>query len=549
MGRSPDDRVSIAVGKEICLRDGIKAMLTGSIASLGSQYVITVDVINASSGDSLAREEIQAPSKEEVLNALHKAGSRLRGKLGESLPSVQKYDMPLSEATTSSLDALKALSLGDSKHNASQELAALPQYQKAVELDPNFAMAYARLGAVYNNLGQSELSEQNRKKAFELRDRASEREKLYIASHYYADAGQLDKGITALELYKQTYPRDFVPFNNVASIYNQLGQFENALDNARQAVEIDPEGGTGYENLAQAYAGLNRLDEAKATLNAGLKHVPKSAMLHYMLAGVAANQNDPTTMEHELELTQAAGPEGQFVALSCRISLAVYHGQLKRARELESKAEDMARQANLIEATASGRAQQALWDAVFGLRAQAIQTANEALQTSQSAKVTPTVASTFALAGEEDKALKLANELAAKRPYDTFVQYVQVPTIKAIVELKHHQPAKAIDLMDSAMVYARTDSGVLYVRGMAYLEGKQGKEAADAFQKIIDFKSVHDVDPTAALAHLGLGRAYELQGDTARSRIAYQDFLALWKDADPDIPLLREAKSEYARIQ
>ncbi|PYX60617.1 MAG: hypothetical protein DMG73_05965 [Acidobacteria bacterium] len=184
MGRSPDDRVSIAVGKEICLRDGIKAMLTGSIASLGSQYVITVDVINASSGDSLAREEIQAPSKEEVLNALHKAGSRLRGKLGESLPSVQKYDMPLSEATTSSLDALKALSLGDSKHNASQELAALPHYQRAVELDPNFSMAYARLGAVYNNLGQSELSEQNRKKAFELRDRASEREKLYIASHY-----------------------------------------------------------------------------------------------------------------------------------------------------------------------------------------------------------------------------------------------------------------------------------------------------------------------------------------------------------------------------
>src|SRR5438445_2455493 len=279
MGRSPDDRVSIAVGKEICLRDGIKAMLTGSIASLGSQYVITVDVINASSGDSLAREEIQAPSKEEVLNALHKAGSRLRGKLGESLPSVQKYDMPLSEATTSSLDALKALSLGDSKHNASQELAALPHYQRAVELDPNFSMAYARLGAVYNNLGQSELSEQNRKKAFELRDRASEREKLYIASHYYADAGQLDKGITALELYKQTYPRDFVPFNNVASIYNQLGQFENALDNARQAVEIDPEGGTGYENLAQAYAGLNRLDEAKATLNAGLKRVPKNAML------------------------------------------------------------------------------------------------------------------------------------------------------------------------------------------------------------------------------------------------------------------------------
>jgi tetratricopeptide (TPR) repeat protein/predicted Ser/Thr protein kinase len=236
MGRTPDARITSEVGREVCQRDGIKAMLNGSIANMGSQYVISLDAVNASTGDSLAREEVQAARKEEVLNSLHQAGSDLRRKLGESLGSVQKYDKPLSEATTSSLDALKVLSLGDAKHQVGDELAALPLYQRAVELDPNFAMAYARIGAVYNNLGQTEISEQNRQKAFELRDRASEHEKLYIMSHYFADSGQLDKGITALELYKQTYPRDSIPYNNLANIYCQLGQFENCLDNARQSV-------------------------------------------------------------------------------------------------------------------------------------------------------------------------------------------------------------------------------------------------------------------------------------------------------------------------
>ena len=233
MGRAPDERITGDVGREICQRVGIKAMLNGSIANLGSQYVITLDAVNAGSGESLAREEVQAESKESVLNSLHQAGSSLRKKLGESLASVQKYDKPLSEATTSSLEALKAFSLGDMKHQMSDELAALPFYQRAVELDPNFAMAYARLGTVYTNLGQTELAEKNREKAFELRDRASEHEKLYIMSHYYVDSGQLEKGITALELYKQTYPRDSIPYNNLAVVYNQMGQYENALDNAQ----------------------------------------------------------------------------------------------------------------------------------------------------------------------------------------------------------------------------------------------------------------------------------------------------------------------------
>ncbi|MGZ4733268.1 MAG: protein kinase domain-containing protein, partial [Terriglobales bacterium] len=234
MGRSPADRITSDVGREVCQRDGIKAMLNGSIDSVGGQYVITLEATNVSSGDSLGRQQTQAERKEDVLNALHSAASKLRSQLGESLSMVQKYDMSLSQATTPSLDALKALSLGDSKHNMGDELGAVPNYQHAIEIDPNFAMAYARLGTVYSNLGQSQLSEQNRQKAFELRDRASEREKLYITAHYYADSGQLDKGITAYELYRQTYPRDPIPFNNLAAIYNELGQFDNALENAKR---------------------------------------------------------------------------------------------------------------------------------------------------------------------------------------------------------------------------------------------------------------------------------------------------------------------------
>src|ERR1700736_2061889 len=242
MGRTPDERITGDVGREICERVGIKAMLNGSIANMGSQCVISLDAVNAGTGESLAREEVQATNKESVLNSLHAAGSSLRKKLGESLVSVQKYDKPLSEATTSSLEALKAFSLGDMKHQSFDELAALPLYQHAVELDPNFAMAYARLGTVYNNLGQSELSETNRQKAFELRDRASEHEKLYITSHFYVDSGQLDKGITALELYKQTYPRDSTPYNNIAVVYNQMGRYEDALETARLSVQLDPDG-------------------------------------------------------------------------------------------------------------------------------------------------------------------------------------------------------------------------------------------------------------------------------------------------------------------
>jgi eukaryotic-like serine/threonine-protein kinase len=331
MGRAPEERITAEVGREICQRAGIKAMLNGSIANLGSQYVITLDAVNAGNGESLAREEVQANSKELVLNSLHQAGSSLRKKLGESLVSVQKYDKPLSEATTSSLDALKAFSLGDSKHQMSDELAALPLYQRAVELDPNFAMAYARLGTVYTNLGQSELAEQNRQKGFELRDRSSEHEKLYIMSHYYVDSGQLEKGITALELYKQTYPRDSIPYNNLAVVYNQMGQFENALDNGKQSVLLDPESASGYVNVGFAFSGLNRLDEAKATFNQALQHKAGSSVAHSSLAIIAWLQGDQKSLEQELDAMKN-DPQGELQISGLRSGFAAYAGQVKSGR-------------------------------------------------------------------------------------------------------------------------------------------------------------------------------------------------------------------------
>ncbi|HYU45237.1 MAG TPA: protein kinase [Terriglobales bacterium] len=551
MGRNAGDRVTADVGREICLRDGIKSMLTGSIDSVGGQYAITLEATNVSSGDSLGREQVQAERKEDVLNALHRAATRLRGKLGESLAMVQKYDMSLSQATTSSLDALKALSIADSKHNMGDELGAIPSYQHAIELDPNFAMAYARLGAVYNNLQQTQLSEQNRQKAFELRDRASEREKLYIMSHYYGDSGQLDKGMTALELYRQTYPRDPIPYNNLAAIYNQLGQFDNALASAKRAVELDPDMASGYENTAQAYAGLNRLEEARATLNAGLQRKTSLPGFHTGLAAVDWLQGRDADMEKELQAASAI-PNGEPDVLAFRAAVACTRGQMRQAREFMRRAEDAIERLHL-QGRASMEAQLAGADAIVGNRSEALREANDALRLSQNFNVQWDAAAALAAARQEQKALSIADQIQRTRPNDTIAQNVAVPTIRAIAHLRpanpaKADPAKAIDLENTAVLYARASSGVLFGRGMAYQQAGRLAEAQQDFQKVMELKT-RGPDVLAVVAQLELGRVYQKQGDIAKARIAYQNFLAAWKEADPDVPLLRQAKSEYAKLQ
>ena len=552
MGRSPGDRITSDVGREICQRDGIKAMLNGSIDSVGGQYVVTLEATNIASGDSLGRQQAQADRKEDVLNAVHSAATKLRGQLGESLAMVQKYDMSLSMATTSSLDALKALSLGDTKHSMGDELGALPNYQHAVELDPNFAMAYARLGAVYNNLGQTELSEQNRQKAFELRDRAGEREKLYIMSHYYGDSGELDKGITALELYQQEYPRDSTPFSNLASVYNELGQFDKALENAKRAIEIDPDSIVGYANLAKAYAGLNRVEEARATLNTALQHKVSTSDFHIGLARLDWAEGKDVDMEKELQ-SASATPDGALTVLSFRGDVASARGQLGRTRNFWRQFEDGMDRLHL-QGRAIVESNLASNEALAGNRAEATSEADEAVRLSRTFNVLWNAAMAYSVLRQDQKATALADEIQRAHPNDTIAVNVAVPMIRAIATLwpatpAKADPAKAIDFLNSAALYARDNASVLCARGLAYEQAGRYAEAQQDLQRVLEIKSHSGPDIIFAFAQLESGRVFQKQGDTPRARIAYQNFLAAWKDADPELPLLHEAKAEYAKLQ
>ncbi|MGA9208596.1 MAG: protein kinase [Terriglobales bacterium] len=551
MGRTGDERITTEIGREISQRNGIKAMLVGSIASLGSQYVVTLDAVNSTTGDSLGQAQATAGSKEQVLGALNDAAGKIRQKLGESLASIQKFDRPLEQATTSSLEALKAFTLGDAQRGRGGQLAAIPFYQRAIELDPNFAMAYARLGTMYGNIGQTDLLEQYQKKAFELRDRTSERERLYITAHYYSDTGQLEKGIAAYELYKQTYPRDSTPYNNLAAIYLPLGQFDKALENAREAIRLDPDLANGYFTTAQAYAGLGRMDESKAVIQAALQRKLGGAYAHLHLALLAWGQNDQATLEQELAAAKAAGREGEMLAAGWRANLNAYAGRMRQARDQFGGVKEICLQANLKELAGNVVAGQADWEAAYGQQALALADAAAALQLSPTLNVTTQAAITLAVAGQERKALDALNPFLKQRPDDTILQRVLLPTVQAIAELNHGNAEKALQLLKSAEPYDAGSPGVHYLRATAYLHSSRPAEAVQEYQKVLSLKITrpYGAEPVTALAQLGLARAYLAQGDKAKARTAYQDQLALWKDADSDLPLVQKARAEYAKLQ
>jgi serine/threonine protein kinase/tetratricopeptide (TPR) repeat protein len=548
MGKQPDERITLETAREICQRNGVKAVVAGSIASLGSQYVVTLTAINAATGDTLSEVQGQADSKEQVLKTLDTTTTQLRGKLGESLASIQKFDRPLEEATTSSLEALKSFSLGDAKHAVSDEYGAIPLYKHAIELDPNFAMAYARLGTIYNNFGQTDLAEQYRNKAFELKDRASEREALYITSHYYADNGDLQKGFAAYELYKQTYPREITPYTNLAVMYAlHAPDYEKALTNAQEAIRIDPDEIRGYLMAAAAYLGMNRVDEAKAVSNAGLQRNPNFATLHFVLAGIAYDQGDMATMEKE-ETFLNDPPDLAMRANTFRGDVAASHGQIPQARDFYQKTGQIANRLQLKDAEAHSLTAQAWMLALFGYSKQSIEAATAGLAISQGYSVKLIAADSMAFAGDNKKALQLASEIAKDRPDDTLVHEVYVPTVQAVVALNGGNAKNAIELLQPALTYDKGYPSSMYVRGLAYLKSGQGTEATEEFQKILARHNMTPADPLMSLSHLGLARAYALSGNSAKSRAAYQDFFALWKDANPDIPLLKQAQAEYAKL-
>jgi serine/threonine protein kinase/tetratricopeptide (TPR) repeat protein len=548
MGKSAEERITAAIGREIAQRTGVKALITGSIAGMGSQYVVTLGAVNAATGDTLAEVQTRADSKEQVLKALDQSTTQLREKLGESLTSIKKFDKPLEEATTSSLEALKAFTLGDEKHSTGDDLASIPFYKQAIDLDPNFAMAFARLGTVYNNYGEVETAETYRKKAFELKERASERERLYITAHYYADSGQLEKGNAAYALYKQTYPRDITSYINLAVTDAQLGNFEKSLRNSLEAIRVDPDEVRGYGGLAGAYSALGRLEEAKTVANQGLRLHSEFMSLHDTLANIALAQGDLATMEKEESLGKAQ-PDLEWAAYYRHGDIAASHGHVRQAEEFYEKARQVGERVQVKSSEAFAVGERAWVQALSGKRKEAVASANQTLKIIQDYNLKLFAGNTLALAGESKKGLELAEEVAKSRPDDVLVQSLYVPEVRAAAALSSGDAAKAIEVLKPANAYDKAITSVPYIRGLAYWKAGLGRESAQEFQKILALRDGAPADPLMSFAHLGLGRAYALQGDSQKSRNAYQDFFALWKDADPDLPILKEAKAEYARLQ
>jgi tetratricopeptide (TPR) repeat protein len=447
--------------------------------------------------------------------------------------------------------------MGAAQISSTESFAAIPFYQRAIELDPDFAMAYAGLSGAYSNLGEAELSAEYEKKAFELRDRASEREKLSItARYYYRTSGQIEKAIQAFELYRHTYPRDPSPPIMLANLHNGLGQFDKALEYALEGVHLVPDNSAACLNAAMGYVGLNRPEDAKAILNAALERKVGGYAIHYFLASIAILQGDRAVQELEDAFVKRSD-EGELRLFTRDGRLAACRGQLSRARELFARARQIGQRLNLQESAATAVAEEAGVEADFGYPEEAARDAAAALAISRGPTVVYSAARTLALAGKGNEAETVISELAKRRPEDVVVRFLEVPEIKAINEMNHGNPGKAVELLQTATPYEGYywGLGARSTRANAYLKTGGAEEAAREFQKLLDMAPSIAIrvqipfGPVESTAHLALARAYALQGDKAKSRMAYQDFLALWKDADPDIPLLRQAKEEYAKLK
>lgn len=553
MGRQPDERISNDVAREICMREGAKAMLTGSIASLGTHYVITVSALNAQNGDVLAREESEAESKEQVLKSLDRAASSLRGKLGESIGSVQKFATPLEQATTSSLEALQAFSLGQAEHLRLNDAKAIPYLKRAVELDPNFAMANATLGVAYSNVTQQGLADTFITKAFDLKERASERERLYISSHYYdIVTGDIEKAIEIYEQWVQTYPRDTAPRDNLALRYQAIGQQEKALASSSEAMRIDPKDSYSYQNVADTYERLNRFDEARAVAEKGVaENMGRS--LHFTLFDLAFIRGDEAAERHELEL--AAGKPDEPILLLAHAGAECSRGRLQPARAAFTQSESASQRLGYKEFNGVILARQAGCEADLGNLKEARQKISDALALSEDRNTRGIAMVQLALIGDAPRCQKIAEELVRQYPTDTLLNKVWVPVVQSLTDLQHNQPAQAVERLEAATPYelgSEPDSAgysVNYLRGEAFLRLKQGAKAAAEYQKILDHRGTAPLDVSYNLSHLGLGRAQALQGNTAAAKSAYQDFFAAWKDADPDLPVLKQAKAEYEKLQ
>jgi tetratricopeptide (TPR) repeat protein len=556
MGRAPGDRITQEVAREICLRTGSRAVLAGSIAGLGTHHAIGLKAVGCQNGDSLGAVQSEADSREHVLKAVGEATASVREKLGESLSSVQKFDKPLAEVTTPSMEALQAFTKGQRTYGENQP-ASLPFFKQAVQLDPNFARAYAQLGRAYANVGQSKLAFENFRKAYELRDRASEREKFYITSQYFSEVtGELEKANQEYRLWIENYPRDFTPHNNIGVNYDYLGQYEKSAESTKESIRLAPGQSLPYGNLGQLYIVMNRLDEAKATFEQAQAHRMDDPNLRQGMYLLAFMQGDPTGMQ-EQQAWAAGKPGVEDYFLTMQADTEAYFGRLEKCREVARRAADVARHNDARETAALWEANAAVREAEFGNLTQARQLAISAISTEPGRDAQIEAALAFARAGDSVRVEELIGKLDSAFPLSTIVQSYWLPTLRAMAALKRGNAAKAIEMLQATANYEfgappPFQPGTMYpiyVRGQAYLLANDGGAAAAEFQKMIDHRGVLWNFPLGSLAHLELARARAMTGDRAGAKTAYQDFFGLWKDADADVPVLKEAKAEYEKLK
>ena len=557
MAKPPGTKLTAEVAREICQRAGGKAYVSGTITGLGTEYVIGLDAVNCTTGDLLAQQQVTAVNKEHVLPALGEAATKLRRKLGESLTTVEKFDTPLDQATTPSLEALKALSEGRKTLQEQGSAPAVPFFKRAIELDPTFAAAYTALGISYSNLREPGLASQNLQKAFDLRDKVSERERFRISGTYYLlVTGELEKAAEAYEMWAKTYPRNGEPYGNLGVVYSYLGQYDKAVAASLEDLRLNPGSAAAFTNLVGLYAALDQLDNAKTQYKEALEHKVNNPFLHGNRYGVAFLENDMSEMKRQV--ADATGKPGEDILSSFASDTEAFYGRLGSARELSKRAADSARRSGSTETAAAWQMDAALRDAEFDNAAQARLETDAALATAPTRDVTILAALALARIGEVDRAKRMADDLAERFPLNTVINHYWLPSIYASIEMKRANPAKAIDILQTTATYELATplpqfevGGTLYpvyIRGSAYLSLKKGKEAAAEFQKFLDERGVAVNCPLATLSRLQLGRAYAMTGDSIKARSSYQEFFALWKDADSNTPILERARAEYRQI-
>ena len=548
MNRSPDERITRDIAREICQRQELKALIAGTIAKFDRNYSLTLEAINCQNGETIALTQAQADGKDQVLTSLSSAATDLREKLGESLSSIKRFDVPIDQLTTGSLDALKAYSLGFDRSNRGKYFESIPLFRHATELDPNFAYAYGLLAGNYNILNQPRHSSENAARAFALKERVSEREKLHITNFYYSyTTGELDKSVETLEVYKRTYPRDFRPPGNLSFTYGWMGQFEKALAEARDSVRLNPNISAWQVALGTSLLRLNRFGEAKEVFARAIAMNLDDPRLHTGLYEIGFIDHDPAAMQQQLDWARSQPDE--FVIVDMQTRAASYAGQWRQAQEFARQAVDKATRADVKEVAAKYDADQGLRAAVIGRCEQTRTYAAQSLLLERNQVTLARVALSQALCGD-NQAQVLIDEMLKQYPKDMITNGLWLPTVRAALELSHGNSAQAVELLETTRTYEpAAEFWTHYLRGQAFLKLNRGSEAAAEFKQILEHRGEAPLSVLYPLAQLGLARAAQQTGDSSQAVKPYEDFLAIWKDADADLPVLQSARAERGKLK